>query len=102
MENLDKFILDDTVYETRLTKKFVGRKPYQRVNPNEIRAYIPGVIQKLYVKKGQKVKENEPLLILEAMKMKNDVVASVEGKISEIHIKLGDMVAKNQLLIIIE
>jgi len=97
-----KFILDDTTYETQLTSKFVNRKVWQKANPNEIRAYIPGVIQKIYVKVGDKVKENQPLLILEAMKMKNDVVAPKKTIIKEVLIEENVHVEKNQLLIVIE
>ena len=97
-----KFILDDTTYETQLTSKFINRKVWKKANPNEIRAYIPGVIQKIYVKVGDKVKENQPLLILEAMKMKNDVVAPKKTVIKEVLIEENVHVEKNQLLIVIE
>ena len=94
-----KFMIDDMVYETRLTKKFRNRKPFVPHNPNLVNAFIPGIIRDINVKKGQRVKEGEQLLILEAMKMKNVLLSHREGKIKEIKIQSGDMVLKNQLLI---
>lgn len=102
MEDIKEFILDDTKYSTRLTKKWQNRKPYTKADPNEIRAYIPGAIIDIFVKPGQKVKENDSLLILEAMKMKNDVVAPHTGVVKEILIPKGERVEKNQLLMVIE
>lgn len=103
MENItEKFVIDDAVYETQLTKKFINRKPWKKDNPNEIRAYIPGVIENIYVKPGDNVEENQPLLILEAMKMKNDVVSPRNAKIKEVNVSQNENVEKNQLLITIE
>jgi biotin carboxyl carrier protein len=62
-------------------------------------AYIPGIIRKIHVTPGQKVKWGDQVLILEAMKMKNDVTAPLDGTIKSVHVKVGTMVAKNQLLI---
>jgi biotin carboxyl carrier protein len=98
-KKIDKLIIDDTVYETRLTSKFKKRKTYIKPNAKEVHAFIPGIIRNIDVKPGQKVKEGDQLLILEAMKMKNIVYSHREGKIKEIKIKTGNMVLKDQLLI---
>ncbi|SFD25213.1 acetyl-CoA carboxylase biotin carboxyl carrier protein subunit [Algibacter pectinivorans] len=64
-----------------------------------IKAPMPGLILELHVKVGQEVKENESLLILEAMKMENSISAPRSGTIKSIAVKNGDAVEKNQLLI---
>lgn len=64
-----------------------------------IKAPMPGLILDINVKIGQQVKENDPLLILEAMKMENVIVSPREGIIKSIAIKKGDAVDKSQLLI---
>ena len=66
---------------------------------NEIKAPMPGLILEILVSKGQEVKENESLLILEAMKMENVIVSPREGIIKSITIGKGDAVVKNQLLL---
>ncbi|MEW6653081.1 MAG: acetyl-CoA carboxylase biotin carboxyl carrier protein subunit [Bacteroidota bacterium] len=95
-------VIDDTVYETKLTRKFRFRKKYEAPNPKHLNAFIPGIITDIYVKSGQYVKEGDKILILEAMKMKNTVTAEITGKVKEIKISSGNMVTKNQLLIVFE
>lgn len=100
--NLTNFVIDDTQYQTLLSKKFQSRKKYVEKNPKLITAYIPGNIQQILVNEGQNVQRGKSLLILEAMKMKNDIKAPVSGKIKKINVKVGQMVPKNHLLLEIE
>jgi glutaconyl-CoA/methylmalonyl-CoA decarboxylase subunit gamma len=98
-ETLATLVIDDTAYETRLTRKFAARKRYQPADPNQVRAVIPGVIQAIHVEEGGRVTRGVPLLVLEAMKMRNDVTSACAGTISHIHVRVGDMVTKGQLLV---
>lgn len=66
---------------------------------NSIKAPMPGLILELHAKAGDKVKENDTLLILEAMKMENIITSPRDGIIKSISVKKGDAVEKNQLLI---
>lgn len=66
---------------------------------NELKAPMPGLILEVYVETGQEVKENDPLLILEAMKMENIITSPREGIIKSISAIKGDAVEKNHLLI---
>lgn len=95
----NQLIIDDTVYETKLTRKFRLRKKYEAPNPKHLNAFIPGIIRDIYVKPGQLINEGDKILILEAMKMKNTVTSEIKGKIKEIKVTTGKMVTKNQLLI---
>jgi len=47
------------------------------------------------------VTENQPLMILEAMKMENEVVANKAGKITGIHVNQGQVVNPGDALITI-
>ncbi|MBA4251247.1 MAG: acetyl-CoA carboxylase biotin carboxyl carrier protein subunit [Chlorobiaceae bacterium] len=96
---LKSFIIDETKYQTFLTKKFIQRKKYQPHDPKKITAFIPGLICKIVVKDGQKIKEGESLLILEAMKMKNNLKSPKDGIIKKIHVNEGEKVMKDQLLL---
>ena len=69
---------------------------------NEIKAPMPGLILEINVKIGQEVKEDEGLLILEAMKMENVLTAPRDGVIKSISVNKSDAVEKNQLLITFE
>jgi len=101
-ENFNSLEIDSTNYETRLTKKFLNRKPYEKSDPLKLIAFIPGAIKKLYVREGTIVNPGDQLLLLEAMKMENTVRSSVKGKIKKIFVKEGESVIKNQLLIELE
>ena len=62
-------------------------------------APMPGLILEISANVGQEVKENDSLLILEAMKMENSIASPIDGVIKAIHAKKGDAVDKNQLII---
>ena len=66
---------------------------------NELKASMPGLILEVFVKTGQEVKENDSLLILEAMKMENIITSPRDGIIKSISAVKGDAVEKNYLLI---
>ena len=66
---------------------------------NAIKAPMPGLILEISVEVGQSVKENDPLLILEAMKMENSFLSPRDGVIKSIAVVKGNAVDKGQLLI---
>lgn len=66
---------------------------------NEIKAPMPGLILEISVIVGQEVKENDALLILEAMKMENVIKSPCDGIIKSIKVKQAEAVDKNSLLI---
>ncbi|MRX63830.1 acetyl-CoA carboxylase biotin carboxyl carrier protein subunit [Maribacter luteus] len=68
-------------------------------NVDAIHAPMPGLILEINVSIGQTVKEEDPLLILEAMKMENVIASPRTGTIKSISINKGEAVEKKQLLI---
>ncbi len=71
-------------------------------NPNEVGASIPGLVTKVNVKKGDSVKENDTLAIVEAMKMETSVVAGKDGIIKEVLVSEGASVKSGELMIVFE
>ncbi len=67
-----------------------------------IDAPMPGLILEVSVKEGQEVKENDQLLILEAMKMENVITSPRDGVIKSIAVKQGEAVEKKFTLITFE
>ena len=65
---------------------------------SQIGASIPGAVSKIQVQKGDKVKENDVLIIIEAMKMETSVVARMEGVVDDIKVAVGDTVVAGQLM----
>ncbi len=94
--------IEETVYNTLLTKKFQNRKVYKPVDPKMILSYIPGTILEIFVKEGKKLEAGEPILILEAMKMRNIVTIPVSGKLKKIYVKEGETIPKNFLIAEVE
>ena len=99
--NTKTIVINDSVYETELTKKYLNRKTYKPVDQRRVVAFIPGLIQKVFVKMGDKVKRGDKLLILEAMKMQNILNAPIDGIVRVVP-KEGILVKKNELLVDLE
>ena len=98
-KEFQKLVIDDTAYATQYTSKFRRRTPYAPPDPSKVVAVIPGIILAVRVKVGQRLKWGDSLLILEAMKMKNDVTAPRDGIVKAIHVQQGQMVTKHQVLV---
>jgi pyruvate carboxylase subunit B len=64
-----------------------------------IYAPMPGLILLIEVKKGQKIKAGQPLLIMEAMKMENEIKADVAGIVEDILVEEKQKVEKDDLLL---
>ena len=62
---------------------------------------MPGNILRILVNVGDTVAENQPLMILEAMKMENEIVAAKAGVVAGIHVKEGQVVNPGDALITI-
>lgn len=65
---------------------------------SQVGASIPGAVSKIQVQKGDKVKENDVLIIIEAMKMETSVVARMQGEVDDIKVAVGDTVVAGQLM----
>jgi len=68
----------------------------------DIRAPMPGLVLQVSVTESQEVKEGDPILILEAMKMENSITLHHDAKIKKIHVKSGQSVEKGQVLVELE
>jgi biotin carboxyl carrier protein len=103
-KNLDYklFTVTSARYLTLLTKKFEKRKVWQKLDPKEVRSFIPGSIIEIHAKPGQKMKAGEIVLILEAMKMYTKVEMPFDGVIKEINVKNGDRIPKNMVMVTIK
>jgi biotin carboxyl carrier protein len=60
---------------------------------------MPGTVREVLVKTGQRVREGQPMMILEAMKMEHQISAPEPGEVSSIYFKEGDRVDMGEILI---
>lgn len=72
------------------------------VDGHAVTADISGNIWKLLVEPGQLVEPDQPLLIVEAMKMEFSVYADRSAKVSAIHVEPGKQVNAGDLLLVLE
>ncbi|MCW0484789.1 biotin/lipoyl-containing protein [Gaoshiqia sediminis] len=98
-EKVETIIVHSAVYKTEYTTKYRNRVKWEKPDENELYSFIPGTIIDVFVKPGDKLKEGDPLLILEAMKMHNIVQMPFNGKIVSVHVKVGDKIPKKHLMI---
>lgn len=89
-------------YKTLLTKKYQNRKPWVNPSPYDIQSIIPGTILEIFVKEGDVVEEGAPLLILEAMKMRNRIQMPFTARIKKINVVIGGRIPKDSLMIELE
>lgn len=92
------FVVNSAKYLTLTTKKFDTRKKWQKLDPNEIKSFIPGSVIEVFVTPGQHLKAGEVILTLEAMKMYTRVTMPHDGVIKTIEVAKGDKIPKNTLM----
>lgn len=63
------------------------------------RSPVTGLVIKVNVQPGQRVREDELMLVLEAMKMETNVTAPHAGTVKSVHVAPGDSVKVNQVLV---
>jgi 3-methylcrotonyl-CoA carboxylase alpha subunit len=60
---------------------------------------MPGTLVKLLVSEGEQVREGQPLVVLEAMKMEHTVVAPYAGRVRKLPYAQGVSVAGGAALV---
>ena len=65
----------------------------------DLRSVMPGVVIKLLVAPGETVAKDQPLLILEAMKMQNEIASPAAGVVQALHVREGEAVASGAKLV---
>ncbi len=75
------------------------KTPEPPASAGAVTAPMPGIIIEYRVNEGDNVKEDDVLLILEAMKMQNEIKAKTSGKVKKLACNEGDRVGKGDLLL---
>jgi acetyl/propionyl-CoA carboxylase alpha subunit len=65
-------------------------------------APMPGRIVRIHVAEGDHVAANEPLLVLEAMKMEHVIAAAEAGRVGRLLVDVGDQVTRGTPLVALE
>jgi acetyl-CoA carboxylase biotin carboxyl carrier protein len=67
-----------------------------------VKSEIAGAVWKIEVAVGDRVAEDDPLLILEAMKMEIPLLAPRSGVVTEILVAEGDRVAEGDIAVVLD
>ena len=70
------------------------------MNGEKVLSPFPGLIKNLLVADGAAVKKDQPIMILEAMKMDNEITAPCDGKITFSVAKGANVETNAQLAVI--
>ena len=107
-QNQYEILVNGVSYPISIESPFsYKRRKYLAKNKEEskieqIHAPMPGKIVEYLVEENQIVKEGDPLLILEAMKMQNEIISNIHGKVNKINFQPEDTVMKDDVLIEVE
>ena len=86
-------------YKTLFTEKYKNRKKWEKPDLKKVKSLIPGTVIKVYVEEGQKVKQGDLMMVLEAMKMKNKMYFPMDGSVKKIYVTEEERVPKDHLMI---
>jgi biotin carboxyl carrier protein len=67
--------------------------------PKPVRAPMPGLVVRVEVQVGDRVRPGQGLVIVEAMKMENELRAEASGRVTGIRVSPGEAVERDQVLI---
>ena len=71
-------------------------------NPEHIASPLQGLLSNVMVSKGQEVKRNQPLFVIEAMKMETTVTAIEEGVVDRVVLNKGSLVSGEDLVLVVK
>jgi pyruvate carboxylase len=70
-----------------------------KANDKQVAAPLQGLLSKVMVKKDEAVKKNQPLFVIEAMKMETIIAASFDGVIGHLELAQGTLVNTGDLVL---
>lgn len=84
-----------------LMKKIHGVSEDDAVGEGTLVAPMPGKVFKVLAQIGDAVKKDQPVLVVEAMKMEHTLKAPFDGTVAECFVSVGDQVSLKQELMVL-
>ncbi len=66
------------------------------------RAPLPGTVTQIRVRPGERVRRNQTVVVLEAMKMESSIGAPADGTVKSVPVQLGASVKEGEVLVELE
>ncbi len=83
---------------TRAIREMTGT-PGVSLGPRPIVSPMPGLVLRVEISEGDRVRAGQGVVIVEAMKMENELKVAADGVVTRVHVREGQTVEKDQLLI---
>lgn len=80
-------------------RKYIKQETWISVEIGTVLSFMPGTVEDIKVKKGDKVRQGDLLMIFKAMKMNNRILSPVDGVVKNINVAKGDNLPKNTVMI---
>ena len=93
----DVDVLDELLLAAR-----AAEKTPEHTGAHIVRAPMPGLVVHVHAVAGKHVSAGEPVVIMEAMKMRNELTSDVSGVVKSVAVKVGDKVDSQAALVTIE
>ena len=87
------------VHDASILSAVKKRRKVEPTNKEQIGATMSGSVLQVLVKKGDRVKKGDSLIVTEAMKMETSIEARFDGTVEHIYVDAGDTIVSGDLLI---
>ncbi len=101
IKEIDNLIYMHSIDFGNVCLEVADRYP-SKENKIEEKGYIspmPSLVVDVFVKKGDKIKRNQPLIVLSSMKMENTLYSKAEGVIENINVVKGENIQAGRILL---
>lgn len=88
--------------EYRKPERRSGGRRRAPAGEGTVAAPMQGTVVRVLVEEGQEVEADEPMLVLEAMKMESEIRAPTDGKVGRVLVEAGGTVRSGEPMIVIE
>lgn len=93
----DVEVLDELLVAVRDAEKV-----YEQTGHHSVKAPMPGLVVEVRVRPGDRVAAGDSVVVMEAMKMRNELSAGVAGTVTSVTVATGDKVESQAPLLMIE
>jgi 3-methylcrotonyl-CoA carboxylase alpha subunit len=88
------YVMHDGATETFVLRELDAASFDAAASDGRVVAPMPGQIIALHVRSGATVRRDQPILVLEAMKMEHTIVAPLDGRLDGLTVAVGDRVVE--------
>jgi biotin carboxyl carrier protein len=79
-----------------------GREERGRLKKGDVTVSMPGRVVQVLAAEGEEVREGQPVLILEAMKMQNEIKSPCAGRLTRLGVRPGASIEAGAVLFSVE